>query len=157
MTTNQPKWHYTFDGLLWDQYNTFRGWAGKAEDYVERQHQVWEKLGNKYRHFTNFERCERLKRREMWRSLHPYLQYYENLLTTAEDNDKERAITSKKRKSMDKFVNEQRQKAARRWNSVYGHNNRQHQSEDQWQPPNVERDMLLDIDQAGNNDIIARL
>ena len=56
ITTNQPKWHLTFDGHLEEQYDRLGCIADKAEDAIEFEHQTWSKLDFKYRHVMNFEK-----------------------------------------------------------------------------------------------------
>jgi hypothetical protein len=53
--TKRPKWHLLFDGHLLHQYKTFGGLADKADDFIEKEHQVLKKLRDRYRTVPSFQ------------------------------------------------------------------------------------------------------
>jgi hypothetical protein len=58
MTTEQPKWHLTFDGVLLRQVKRYWGLADKGDAPIELGHQVFGRLHERFR------RASALKRRE---------------------------------------------------------------------------------------------
>ena len=143
ITTYQPKWHYTFDRHLERQYSDFRGLADNTDDHVEKQHQKWAKMEGQFNHITSFKRREKLKRHEMWRNLHPYLEYFEDYLRP----DRKHDIESKRSKErIEAHIEEERQKFMKRSlsrNPVNDQNN----TAEVGQPHNEESGMLVDVKQ----------
>ena len=71
ITTYQPKWHYTFDGHLEEQYIRFGGLADKADDSIEYGHQIWPRLDDRYKCVPNFKKRTELVYRTAKRRRHP--------------------------------------------------------------------------------------
>ena len=63
LTTLQPKWHLTFDGHLLDQVTHMHGIADKGEDPIEKAHQDWRVMYERFCRIPSFERGERCIRR----------------------------------------------------------------------------------------------
>jgi hypothetical protein len=49
MTTEQPKWHLTFDGVLLRQVKRYQGLADKGDAPIELGHQVFGRLHERFR------------------------------------------------------------------------------------------------------------
>ena len=112
ITTNQPKWHLTFDGHLEEQYDQFSGIADKAEDAIEFEHQTWHKLDVRYRHVKNFTKKHSYSHKARRRSKHPVVS---KLLTTFMEKSNRHYVTPKtKRKRMKKALEKRETKMIKR-------------------------------------------
>ena len=78
LTTQQPKWHLTFDGHLLHQVKTYGGLADKADDVIELQHQILKKQRERFRSVPTFMKRERCIRRELRRKRSPLIQSHVN-------------------------------------------------------------------------------
>lgn len=67
LTTNQPKWHLTFDGHLLAQVKRFGGLADKADDTIEKFHQVLKELRGRFKGTRSYQQRENCIRRELRR------------------------------------------------------------------------------------------
>ena len=70
----QPKWHYVFDGHLLDQYEHCGGLADKSDETIEKGHQEWKRLRQRFWRITNFEVREKAMVTAWRRRKHPNIQ-----------------------------------------------------------------------------------
>ena len=70
----QPKWHYVFDGHLLDQYENRGGLADKSDKTIEKGHQEWKILRQRFCRITNFEAREKAMVTTWCRRKHPNIQ-----------------------------------------------------------------------------------
>jgi hypothetical protein len=49
LSTLQPKWHLTFDGHLLEQFKKFGGLADKSDETIEKGHQTFKHLRERFR------------------------------------------------------------------------------------------------------------
>jgi hypothetical protein len=78
ITTNQPKWHLTFDGHLYYQVARFGGLADKSDETIEKGHQTLKALRERFRRISSYERRETCIRRELRRGRsHEVLKHIE--------------------------------------------------------------------------------
>jgi hypothetical protein len=61
LSTNQPKcWHLTFDGhLLLACVKSFGGLADKSDERIEKGHQEWKRLQDRFRRIQKFEKRQK--------------------------------------------------------------------------------------------------
>ena len=90
ITTYQPKWHYTFDGHLEEQYSRLGGLADKADDSIEYGHQVWPRLDERFKCVPNLKKRIRLVYRTAKRRRHPHIAEHGKLFS----NKKKHSTTS---------------------------------------------------------------
>ena len=74
LTTIQPKWHLTFDGHLFHQFNKYGGLADKSDETIEKWHQTLKTLRDRFRGISSYERRETCIRRELRRIKSPEIQ-----------------------------------------------------------------------------------
>ena len=71
LSTSQPKWHLTFDGLLLRQVKLYRGLADKGDSPIELGHQIFGRLQERFRRGATFQQRERFIMRAYRRRSHP--------------------------------------------------------------------------------------
>jgi hypothetical protein len=71
LTTNQPKWHLTFDGHFVHQVQKYGGLADKSDEFIEKGHQEWIKLKRRFARIADFKQVETCIMRAWRRSRHP--------------------------------------------------------------------------------------
>jgi hypothetical protein len=71
ISTSQPKWHLTFDGLLLRQVARYRGLADKGDAPIELGHQIFGRLHERFRGAATFEQRERSIMRAYRKRSHP--------------------------------------------------------------------------------------
>jgi hypothetical protein len=74
MTTEQPKWHLTFDGVLLRQVTRYRGLADKGDAPIELGHQIFGRLHERFRRASTFKRREKFIMRSFRVRSHPECQ-----------------------------------------------------------------------------------
>jgi hypothetical protein len=74
LSTQQPKWHLTFDGHLLHQVTLYGGLADKSDETIEKGHQTLKRLRERFRGIYSYERRENCIRRELRRSRSPEIQ-----------------------------------------------------------------------------------
>lgn len=67
LSTQQPKWHLTFDGYLMQQVQLYGGLADKADDSIEKFHQTLKGLRDRFRGTRSYEMKETCIHRELRR------------------------------------------------------------------------------------------
>ena len=71
ISTAQPKWHLTFDGLLLRQVTKYGGLADKGDSPIEHGHQIFGRLHNRFRRAATFQQREIFIMRAYRRRSHP--------------------------------------------------------------------------------------
>lgn len=71
LSTQQPKWHLTFDGHLLDQFSRFGGLADKSDETIEKGHQTLKRMRERFRGITDYKTRETCIRRELRRVRSP--------------------------------------------------------------------------------------
>jgi hypothetical protein len=71
LSTLQPKWHLTFDGHLLHCVDVYGGLADKSDEAIEKGHQEWKQLQERFCRIRNFEQQQKCMMRA-WRRQHHY-------------------------------------------------------------------------------------
>jgi hypothetical protein len=81
ISTQQPKWHLTFDDHLYYQVSRLGGLADKSDESIEKGHQTLKALRDRFRRISSYERRETCIRRELRRGrsheVQAHIQAYE--------------------------------------------------------------------------------
>jgi len=64
-----PKAHLLFDGHLLHQIEMFGGLADKADDAIEKAHQLWNREAKRTANIKNFHHRHATQQRAFWRSM----------------------------------------------------------------------------------------
>jgi hypothetical protein len=71
ISTLQPKWHLTFDGLLLRQVTKYGGLADKGDSPIEHGHQIFGRLHNRFCRAATFQQREKFIMRSYRKRSHP--------------------------------------------------------------------------------------
>jgi hypothetical protein len=111
ITTNQPKWHLTFDGHLYYQVARFGGLADKSDETIEKGHQTLKALRERFRRISSYERRETCIRRELRRGRsHEVLKHIE----AYEEAIKQNVGTKRASDAADRISNKKQAKEEKR-------------------------------------------
>jgi hypothetical protein len=112
ISTSQPKWHLTFDGLLLRQVARYRGLADKGDAPIELGHQIFGRLHERFRGAATFEQREICIMRAYRKRSHP------KVLTAFEEMNLKRprhnTNSSRQKKRMADFESKQLTKRIKR-------------------------------------------
>lgn len=111
LTTNQPKWHLTFDGHLLHQVKTYGGLADKSEDCIEKYHQTLKSLCDRFRGVKSYKHRETCIRRELRRRRSPQIKA---IIDTYEASIKQRSTTKRKHDTLERQSDKKEAKKVKR-------------------------------------------
>jgi hypothetical protein len=111
LSTLQPKWHLTFDGHLYYQVSRFGGLADKSDESIEKLHQTFKALYDRYRRISSYERRETCIRRELRRGRSPEVQQH---ITAYEEAIKQSAGSKRALDTADRTANKKLAKVEKR-------------------------------------------
>jgi hypothetical protein len=106
LTTNQPKWHYTFDGHLLYQVSRRRGLADKADDSIEKFHQTLKILRQRYRGTRSYKAKENSIRKQLRRQRSPRV---ERVIRQYEENKSRQSKDTKRKQKADERQTQERE------------------------------------------------
>jgi hypothetical protein len=78
LSTQQPKWHLTFDGHLLHQFTKYGGLADKSDKSIKKGHQTLKVLRNCFRGVPSYQQHEMCIRRELRLARSPEIQQHIN-------------------------------------------------------------------------------
>ena len=117
ISTSQPKWHLTFDGLLLRQVARYRGLADKGDAPIELGHQIFGRLHERFRGAATFEQREICIMRAYRKRSHPKVLMATkkmNLMRPQHDKDN----SPRQRKRIEDFEMKQTAKRIKREGSI---------------------------------------
>ena len=98
ISTAQPKWHLTFDGLLLRQVTRYRGLADKGDAPIELGHQIFGRLHERFRGAATFQQREKFIMRAYRKRSHPKcLSALEDMNSKRPRHDKNNSPRQRKR------------------------------------------------------------
>lgn len=111
LSTQQPKWHLTFDGHLLAAVKKFGGLADKADDTIEKFHQTLKVLRDRFRGTRSYKQRETCIRRELRRRRSPQIQQE---IDNYEAKIQQRSTTKRKADTMQRLSDKKEAKKAKR-------------------------------------------
>jgi hypothetical protein len=113
LTTQQPKWHLTFDGHLLEQYGKFGGLADKSDESIEKGHQDLKALRDRFRGVTSYKQRETCIRRELRRWRSPAIQQHIDRFNDAikQSDTTKRALETTERQDNKKKAKQEKREA----------------------------------------------
>jgi hypothetical protein len=98
ISTAQPKWHLTFDGLLLRRVTKYGGLADKGDSPIEHGHQIFGRLHNRFRCAATFQQREQFIHRAYRRQGHPkVLSAFKEMNSERPRHDKNNSPRQRKR------------------------------------------------------------
>jgi hypothetical protein len=114
LSTQQPKWHLTFDGHLLNQVRKYNGLADKSDESIEKEHQTLKALRERFRGIPSYRTRETCIRRELRRGRSPEIQQHINKYEAMikQSDSTKRALDTNERLDNKKKVKQERRDAA---------------------------------------------